>query len=159
MARPTPHLYQLRREAKPHDSHGDPPLHAADECVFEEAGQPQSRLRSALRVLQFLPDTQELACDASDGSRHYRPRLKLAGAAFLIQQLWSIQLRHCGTRSHTLQSIGIASQPQFSGSLRSPLGEGQECRKLIAGFSFNVLHTCSELKRNYMQVIARPVDS
>jgi hypothetical protein len=66
--RPAPHLHQLRRTAEPHDSHGNPALHALNQCVFKEAGQSQSRLRFALRVLQFLSDTQVIAGDASDGS-------------------------------------------------------------------------------------------
>src|ERR1039458_548331 len=38
-------------------------------------GQSQSRLRSALRVLQFLPDTQEPSRDTRYGSGYCRPRL------------------------------------------------------------------------------------
>ena len=76
--RPDPrHIsYQLCREAEPHDSHGNPPLHAVDECVFKETGQSQIRLRVALRLLQFLPDTQDPSRDASDGSGHHQPRLE-----------------------------------------------------------------------------------
>jgi len=36
---------------------GDPPFHAADKRILEEAGQPESSVRSAFRLLQFLPDT------------------------------------------------------------------------------------------------------
>lgn len=39
-----------------------------NQCLFKEAGQLQSRLRFAFRVLQFLPDTQELAGNTGDGS-------------------------------------------------------------------------------------------
>jgi hypothetical protein len=31
-------------------------------CVLKKAGQPQSGMRSALRVLQFLPDTEKSFC-------------------------------------------------------------------------------------------------
>lgn len=38
-------------------------------------------MRFELRVLQFLPDTQELARNASDGEWHHEPHLELAGTA------------------------------------------------------------------------------
>jgi hypothetical protein len=50
------------------DSRGNPPLHAPDECVLEEARQPQIGLRSALRELPFQPDTQIAARDTGDGN-------------------------------------------------------------------------------------------
>jgi hypothetical protein len=56
-------------------SRGEPPLHAVDECILKEAEQSQSRLRFALRVLQFLPDTQNIALHSGDGSWRYRPHL------------------------------------------------------------------------------------
>jgi hypothetical protein len=72
---------QLCWAPESHDSHGNPPLHAVNECVFKEAGQSQGRLRSAFRVLQFLSDTQDAARDSGDGERHHGARLELAGAA------------------------------------------------------------------------------
>ena|SRR5579871_4660675 len=76
--------HQLCRAPEPHDSHGDSPLHQADECLFKEAGQSQGRLCSALRVLQLLSNTQELVRHACDGSRHSRSRLGFARTAVLM---------------------------------------------------------------------------
>ena len=36
--------------------HGDPPHDTVDECVFKEAGQPESRVCATLRVLPVIPD-------------------------------------------------------------------------------------------------------
>jgi len=54
---PRQHLYQFRRTAKPHDAPSNPQVHPFDECVLKEAGQPESRMRSPLCVLQLPPDT------------------------------------------------------------------------------------------------------
>ena len=78
-----PHKHVARRASEPHDSHGNPALHALDECVFKEAGQSQSRLRSALRVLQFLPDTPKPSRHVSDGSRADRSHMGTRGTARL----------------------------------------------------------------------------
>jgi hypothetical protein len=42
------------------------------------------KLRCSLRVLQFLPDTQDATRDARNGSWDYRSRLDVAGVAGLV---------------------------------------------------------------------------
>jgi hypothetical protein len=82
-ARSSAHLHQLRRTTKPDHSHGDPALYSPDQCIFKEAGQSQSRLRPALRVLQFLPDTQEPPRDTSNGSWHHGSHMDASGVALV----------------------------------------------------------------------------
>jgi hypothetical protein len=49
--------------------------------VLKKAGQSQGRLRTALRVLQFLPDTHFSAGDASNGSGNCRSCVEFTRAA------------------------------------------------------------------------------
>ena len=86
---------------------GNPPFHAFNERFQQEAGQPQSRLRFALRVLQFLPDTQIASRDTSNGKWHHRSRLEYSRITFVTKRT-----------VHTLRSIivGIAALV-LSGSL------------------------------------------
>jgi len=62
--RSPPHLDQLHRAAEFDDADGDPTLHSANQCILKKAGQPEGRVRPALRVLQFLPDTSNSAMQA-----------------------------------------------------------------------------------------------
>jgi len=60
------------RAPKPHDPNADAPLDAAHERLFEEVGKPLGCLLPALCLLQFLPDSQEPARYACDGSWYFR---------------------------------------------------------------------------------------
>ena len=62
------HEHQFCRAAEFDDADGDSALYPLDQCVLKEAGQSESRVCLALRVLQFLPDTPDVACHASNGS-------------------------------------------------------------------------------------------
>jgi hypothetical protein len=57
-------------------SYGNPQVHPSNQRVLKEAGQSQSRLCFALRVLQFLPDTQNSAGHARDGGRRNRSHME-----------------------------------------------------------------------------------
>ena len=46
-------------------------LHAADERVLEEAGEPRASRRALLRALQLLPYPPEPSCDTGDGGRNH----------------------------------------------------------------------------------------
>ncbi len=63
------YLHVLRRAAELDHPHDVPAVHPADQCLLEEAGEPQGGLGPALRLLQFLPDSPDLAGDACDGGR------------------------------------------------------------------------------------------
>src|SRR6185437_3984318 len=68
-SRSSPYKYQLRGTAKPHNAHGDPAIHPPDKCLLREARQSESDLRSALRLLQSLPDTQNAPSHPSEWKR------------------------------------------------------------------------------------------
>jgi len=72
---------QFCRASEPHDSHGDQALYQTDKRFLKEAGQPQSCLCAALRLLQFLPHTQVFACDACNRGGCHRSHLEFAGTA------------------------------------------------------------------------------
>jgi len=61
-----PYLDQLRRASEPHDAYVHASVHPANERVLEEGGEPKSRPRVALRLLQFLPQALVYQDDAGD---------------------------------------------------------------------------------------------
>ncbi len=62
-----PHLHVLRGAAELDHSDDVPPVHEADECPPEEAGESQGGSGPAFRLLQLLPDSPNVAGHASDG--------------------------------------------------------------------------------------------
>ena len=50
-----------------------PEVHPTDQCLQQEAGESKGRAGPALRLLQFLPDSPDLAGDACDGGGGDRP--------------------------------------------------------------------------------------
>jgi hypothetical protein len=58
----------------------DATIHTIDEWVFKKAGKPRTRAGALFHVLQLLPDSSDLARDASDGSRRHRSRLGFGGS-------------------------------------------------------------------------------
>jgi hypothetical protein len=54
---------------------GNSQVHAAHERFQQEAGEPESRRRAALRLLQFLPGAFQFACYSCYGSGNYRSRV------------------------------------------------------------------------------------
>jgi hypothetical protein len=48
-------------------ANADAETHAPDECFLEEADEPKSGLRFALRALQFLPRPFDVPGDSGDG--------------------------------------------------------------------------------------------
>src|ERR1035437_6589752 len=55
--------------------HADAPPHALDECLLEEVGESVGCVLPALCLLQFLPDSPDVAGDACDGIQPHRSRL------------------------------------------------------------------------------------
>jgi hypothetical protein len=66
-------------------------------------------LRFALRVLQFLPDPQEFAGDASDGSGHYRSHLVGSGASEMMtrKEVKAFLLANEGKRVRVTYADGL----------------------------------------------------
>jgi hypothetical protein len=66
--RPSQDLHVPRRTPEPHDSDANAPHDAADERLQQEVVKPLGRVLPLVRLLQFLPDSPEVARDARDGS-------------------------------------------------------------------------------------------
>ena len=60
--------YQPRRTPEPYDPHANAPPHAVDQCVLEEVGGSVGGVLHALRLLQFLRNSQDAARHACDGN-------------------------------------------------------------------------------------------
>jgi hypothetical protein len=48
------------RTLQSHDSHGQPAIHALNQCIQQESRESRAHARSVLHVLQLLPDSQTL---------------------------------------------------------------------------------------------------
>src|SRR5574341_773598 len=66
-SRPRVHLHELRGTAQPDDADADAPLHAADERLFKEGGQPQGGSRFLRYVVQLRADSSIAPGDARNG--------------------------------------------------------------------------------------------
>jgi hypothetical protein len=64
---PRPYSDQLCRAAEFLSAYGMPPIYAADKCVQQDAGEPQSVRGPALRALQFRSRASDAALYARDG--------------------------------------------------------------------------------------------
>ncbi len=81
IARGDARLDELRRTEQPQHPHGEPPLHAPDERVLEEAGEPRRGDRAPLRAPQFRPDPPEPSRDPGDGGGHRDDGLERGGSS------------------------------------------------------------------------------
>ena len=79
-SRSGPHLHFDCRAVQSQHAYERSALHSPDERLLEEMGEPLGRCCAMVCVLQFLPGSQILAGNASDGGRDQRPHLELAGA-------------------------------------------------------------------------------
>src|ERR1035441_2496778 len=68
-------LHVARRETEFDDPNADAPAHAVDECVLEEVGEPVGCVLPALRLLQLLPDSPDVARHTCNGIQPHRSRL------------------------------------------------------------------------------------
>ena len=59
--------------------YGLPSIHAPDERLLKEVGEPLGRCDALVHVLQFLPDSQVAARHACDGGGNYGPYLGTFG--------------------------------------------------------------------------------
>ena len=53
----------------------DEKIHAIDECVLEETGEPRTRNRVAFHALQFRPDSSDVTINSSNQGRSRRSHL------------------------------------------------------------------------------------
>src|SRR5580658_8155749 len=74
-ARSTAHIHQLRGTPKPNDENVHAQVYEIDERVQQKSGEPRTRRRVALHVVQLRSRSQDAESDACDGSRSMRPRL------------------------------------------------------------------------------------
>jgi hypothetical protein len=72
---PEAHLDFVRGTPELDDADADAPLHAANECVLEKAGEPRRGDCTSLPALQLRTHSPDAARDASDGCRHQRARV------------------------------------------------------------------------------------
>lgn len=74
-ARPEAHLDQLRGALQLERAHAHASLHAVDECVQQEAGEPHLRGGALLLLLQLCARSPDAARDSGNGSRRVGSRL------------------------------------------------------------------------------------
>jgi hypothetical protein len=67
-ARPRQNQQVIRRALQSFVSDADAPMHAVDQCVFKETGEPRRGCRTLDRVLQLLPCLRNAAIYTSDGA-------------------------------------------------------------------------------------------